>query len=160
MAHIHELYDFTVSFFILHPTDQKICLHFHRKLGFWNQLGGHIELNEQPIEALERELVEEAGLHPEMYAILETTTGPKPRNASVIPAPFSVVIYDYGKESNHKHIDMPYIIKAKTGTLAPAEGESAQIDWFTLEQMTAMHDEGILDSAVLDICSWIFENHM
>ncbi len=160
MAHIHELYDFTVSFFIRHPTERKICLHYHHKLGFWNQLGGHIELDEQPIEALERELIEEAGLRPEMYEILQTATGPMPRNASVIPAPFSVVIYEYGKGSRHKHIDMPYIIKSKTETLAPAEGESVQIDWFSIEQMKTMHDQGILDSAVLDICTWIFETHM
>ncbi len=160
VAHIHELYDFTVSFFILHPTDKKICLHFHRKLGFWNQLGGHIELDEQPIDAVNRELAEEAGLLPEQYEIVETHAGPKPRNAVAIPAPFSVIIYNYGNDSVHKHIDMPYIIQAKTDVLAPAEGESAEIGWFTLVQMQDMHKEGVLDSAVLDICTWLFDTHM
>lgn len=159
MAHIHKLYDFTVSFFIMHPTEQKICLHYHRKLGFWNQLGGHIELDEQPIEALQRELSEEAGLQPKDYEILETSNGPQPSNAVAIPAPFSVIIYKYG-DTPHKHIDMPYIIKSRTDKLKPVEGESAQIDWFTLEQMTDMHEQGILDSAVLDICTWIFETYM
>lgn len=160
MAHIHELYDFTVSFFILHPTEKKICLHFHRKLGFWNQLGGHIELDEQPIDAVTRELTEEAGLQPDDYDIVQTATGPNPRNAVAIPAPFSVIIYNYGNESVHKHIDMPYLIQSKTEKLAPAEGESAQIGWFTLDEMKDMHVQGKLDSAVLDICQWIFVTHM
>jgi 8-oxo-dGTP pyrophosphatase MutT (NUDIX family) len=159
VAHIHELYDFTVSFFILHPTEKKFCLHFHRKLNFWNQLGGHIELDENPMQALERELAEEAGLQKVDYEILETSAGPKPRTAEVMPNPFSVVIYKYG-ETPHKHIDMPYIIKAKTEVLKPAKGESAQIGWFSIEEIREMFGRGVLDGSVLDICEWIYTNHM
>ncbi len=159
MAHIHELYDFTVSFFILHPTEKKFCLHFHKKLGFWNQLGGHIELDEEPMEALARELAEEAGLQPGEYEILETAKGPSPRTARVIPSPFSVIIYNYG-DTPHKHIDMPYIIKSKAEKLQPAKGESAQIGWFTIEEIRKMFADEVLDGSVLDICEWIYTHHM
>lgn len=159
MAHIHELYDFTVSFFILHPTEKKFCLHFHLRLNFWAQLGGHIELDEEPMEALARELAEEAGLQKDQYEILETASGPTPRTARTIPSPFSVIIYKYG-DTPHKHIDMPYIIKAKTDVLTPAEGESVQIGWFSIEEIREMFDKGVLDGSVLDICEWIYANHM
>jgi 8-oxo-dGTP pyrophosphatase MutT (NUDIX family) len=159
MAHIHELYDFTVSFFILHPTERKFCLHFHHKLNFWNQLGGHIELNEDPMQALERELAEEAGLQKGQYEIIETTSGPAPRSARTIPNPFSVIIYNYG-DTPHKHIDMPYIVKSKTAVLAPAEGESAKIGWFSIEEIHEMFDSGVLDGSVLDICEWVYANYM
>ena len=129
------------------------------KLNFWNQPGGHIELDEDPMQALERELAEEVGLHPGDYEIIETTSGPTPRTARTIPNPFSVIIYNYG-DTQHKHIDMPYIVKSKTVELAPAEGESAQIGWFSIEEIRKMFDQGVLDGSVLDICEWIYANHM
>ncbi len=52
MPHIHELYDFTASAYILHPTESKILLLLHKKLGKWLQPGGHIELSEDPLQAL------------------------------------------------------------------------------------------------------------
>ncbi len=61
MAHIHEHYDFTVSAYVLHPTQPKIALHFHKKLFKWLQFGGHVELDEDPAQALTHELLEEAG---------------------------------------------------------------------------------------------------
>lgn len=156
MAHIHELYDFTVSFLVLHPNEKKILLHFHRKLGFWNQLGGHIELDEHPIEALERELKEEAGLNPEDYEIIQTTSQIVPRNTISLPVGFGLYVYDYA-DSGHKHIDIPYLIKSKTTNIDPAEGESKQIGWFDKQQIETMYQDGQMDISIYDICQWIFD---
>src|SRR3989344_1630221 len=60
MAHIHEKIDFTASAFIVHGD--KVVLHKHKKLGMWLQPGGHIELHEDPVEAVLREAKEETGL--------------------------------------------------------------------------------------------------
>ncbi len=158
MAHIHELYDFTVSFYILHPTDKKLCLHYHRKLETWNQLGGHIELDEQPLESLERELLEEAGLQPTDYTVIETVNQPKTSEILSIPAPFSVVIYDYG-DTGHKHIDLPYIVKSKTAILEPKENESKQINWFDISEIKDLHKKGLLQTSTLEICEWVLNNY-
>jgi 8-oxo-dGTP pyrophosphatase MutT (NUDIX family) len=158
MPHIHELYDFTVSFFIVHPREKKLCLHLHKNLGFWTQLGGHIELDEEPMQTIRRELIEEAGLHPEDYDIIETGKKPNLTDLPVMSAPFSILLFDYGKDSQHKHIDLPYIIKSKKVELSPQEGESTQIGWFDIEQMQAMRAQKILPTATYELCEWILGN--
>src|SRR3954451_2854561 len=60
MAHIHEKIDFTVAIFVVHNS--KVLVIHHRKLGKWLPLGGHIELDEDPEQALFREIREESGL--------------------------------------------------------------------------------------------------
>ncbi len=158
MAHIHELYDFTVSFLILHPTEKKLLLHYHRKLKCWNQLGGHIELDEHPIEALEREIEEEAGLKKDQYTIIETGTRLQPRGTVSLPLGFGLFIYNYA-DSGHKHIDIPYIIQSHTTEINPAEGESKQIDWFTLEEIRTMNEKGLIDNSMTDICEWVLSGN-
>ncbi len=154
MAHIHKLYDFTVSFLILHPSEPKILLHFHKKLGFWNQLGGHIELDEHPLESLEREITEETGLQPGEYEIIQTAETLKSDVAVSLPVGFGLFVYDYG-DTGHKHIDISYVIQSKKTEIHPAEGESTQIDWFDIEQITKMREDNILGDNVYNMCEWI-----
>jgi ADP-ribose pyrophosphatase YjhB (NUDIX family) len=52
MPHIHELYDFVVTVFIVHKD--KVLLVHHPRYGKWIPMGGHIELDEDPEEALFR----------------------------------------------------------------------------------------------------------
>lgn len=158
MPHIHELYDFTVSFYILSPNKNKVCLHYHKKLETWNQLGGHIELDQDPEEALVMELREEAGLHPNDYTIVETLKGPELPQNKQLTAPFSIIMWNYG-DSDHKHIDLPYIIHSHTNELQPEEGESAQIDWFSREQVKEMYQKGDIQEPTYIIFEWIFENY-
>jgi 8-oxo-dGTP diphosphatase len=157
MPHIHELYDFTVSFLVLHPTEPKILLHYHKKLSCWNQLGGHIELDEHPLQALERELEEEAGLKNEQYEIVSTNPQIHPRGTVSLPVGFGLFVYDYAN-SGHKHIDIPYLIKSKTSVITPADGESKQIGWFTKAEINNMHNDGLIEDSIFDICEWIFDN--
>ena len=60
MPHLHELYDFVVSAFIVH--DDKVLLVHHPKYDKWIPMGGHVELDEDPETALFREIEEETGL--------------------------------------------------------------------------------------------------
>ncbi len=159
MAHIHELYDFTVSFLVVHPTEPKILLHYHKKLACWNQLGGHVELDEQPMEALERELKEEAGLHPDDYKIIQTHESLSPRGTVSLPLGFGLFVYDYAG-SGHRHIDIPYIIKSNKTEIKPAQGESTQIDWFSLEEIKKMNADGLVEDGILDICEWILQKNL
>ena len=55
MPHIHDLIDFTVDVFIV--NNQRVLLIFHKKHNMWLQIGGHIELNEDPDEDLDTDLI-------------------------------------------------------------------------------------------------------
>jgi len=60
MPHIHELMDFTVEAFVVY--EDRVLLIYHKQLHKWLPLGGHIELDEDPEQALFREIREESGL--------------------------------------------------------------------------------------------------
>ena len=42
--------------------DRGVFLHRHPKIGLWLPPGGHVEINEDPVEAVLREIKEETGL--------------------------------------------------------------------------------------------------
>ena len=65
MPHIHYALDWTVGAFIVHQ--QKVLLIDHESLGCWLCPGGHVELHEDPIEAVFREVKEEVGLEIEIW---------------------------------------------------------------------------------------------
>ncbi len=158
MPHIHELYDFTVSAFILHPTENKLCLINHRKLHMWLQPGGHIELNEDPWQALTHELLEETGLILEKCEVIEPAEQPKVRGLKTLPLPFHFNVHDFNDD--HKHIDLEYIIRSYTNELAPAEGESKEIGWFTLKEIQDLNSKKILHDGTLDICKFILDRQV
>jgi ADP-ribose pyrophosphatase YjhB (NUDIX family) len=60
MPHMHELMDFTVEALVVH--ENRVLLIYHQQLHKWLPLGGHIELDEDPEQALFREITEESGL--------------------------------------------------------------------------------------------------
>jgi 8-oxo-dGTP diphosphatase len=158
MPHIHELYDFTASAFVIHPTEKKICLLNHKKLGKWLQPGGHVELNEDPIQALEHELLEETGLVLADCEIIEPAQQPQVRGQKTLPLPQHINVHNLNE--THKHIDMQYLIRSSTDVLSPADGESQEIDWLDIEQIRQLHADGKMFDGTLDLCEWIFENNM
>lgn len=159
MAHLHELFDYTSSAFILHPTETKICLHLHKKLGVWLQPGGHIELNEDPQEALVHELLEEVGFKEGDYEILQTNDQPQPRHSKTLPLPFHLNVHHFA-DTNHRHIDFGYLIKSKTDKFKPQTGESKQIEWLSQDEILILHKKGKIYDGTLDICEWIFDKYM
>ena len=64
MPHIHEKVDFTVEVFIVYKD--KVLLRKHDKYGIWLSVGGHIELDEDPVQAALREVKEEVCLNIEL----------------------------------------------------------------------------------------------
>ncbi|MFA6586314.1 MAG: NUDIX domain-containing protein, partial [Candidatus Paceibacterota bacterium] len=60
MPHIHEKIDYCVEVFIVYKD--KILLRMHDKYKIWLSVGGHIESDEDPIQAAIREAKEEVGL--------------------------------------------------------------------------------------------------
>ena len=60
----------TASCWILCPERGEVLLTHHRKLGIWIQLGGHLDVGEDVLDAALREACEESGI-PDIHPISE-----------------------------------------------------------------------------------------
>lgn len=129
MPHIHELIDFTVVAYIVY--DNKVLLIDHIKYGLWLPIGGHVELDEDPEEALLREIQEECGLEVEVIGERPNFQDP---NVKPLIAPAYMDIHTVTE--THRHIGLMYFAKAKTGQVKLAEKEHNAIRWFSREELS------------------------
>lgn len=107
---------FTVTGFLSHGG--YTALHWHR-LGMWLPPGGHIEPNEDPVQAVLRELEEETGLTAELLPIHRMYSHLHPPQ---LPAPVTIGVYDIAEPGHpHQHIDLVYFARpdSAVGTLLP-----------------------------------------
>ncbi len=123
MPHINKIYDFTVSVFIV--FEAKVLLVHHPKYDKWIPMGGHIELDETPDEALFREIKEETALEVE---ILSTKPSFTTEETNFTHTPQYVDIHLAGND--HKHIAMVYFAKAKSNKHRSSK-EHLAIHWLT-----------------------------
>jgi 8-oxo-dGTP pyrophosphatase MutT (NUDIX family) len=128
MPHIHDLYDFVVSVFIVHKG--KVLLIYHKKYLEWLPIGGHIELNEDPEQALYREIKEECGLK---VRILSRAPDIKHRGVKPIPAPTFVDAHRIGER--HKHIAFVYFGVSSSEKVALHEREHSEFRWVSRKQL-------------------------
>jgi 8-oxo-dGTP pyrophosphatase MutT (NUDIX family) len=132
MAHIHEKIDFTASVYIVYG--KKVLLHMHKKLGIWLQPGGHIELDEDPIQAVMREAKEETGLDIELVGQtlgqFETKFG-----ARELMPPRHLNRHFFDEARTHEHVDMVYFARAGSDVAVPEEADG-EVRWFTKEELT------------------------
>ncbi|MCL4354020.1 NUDIX domain-containing protein [Patescibacteria group bacterium] len=128
MPHVHKLIDFAVSGFIVY--EGKVLLIKHKQLKKWLPVGGHIELDENPEDAIIREVKEESGL-------TVTVRGEKPLIKSpgtrFLHRPRFLDIADLPE--GHKHIHFIYFLKAKNDKVKLAEREHNSIRWFTSKEL-------------------------
>lgn len=123
MAHIHEKIDFTASVFIVH--EGKVLLHKHKKLGLWLQPGGHIELEDGPVETAIREVQEETGLDIELVGAREADpTLP----GDILPPVF---LNRHHFNDTHEHIDFTYFGRVVGGELRQEEGATTDFRWLS-----------------------------
>ena len=111
---------FTSTAFVLHPTEDKVLLHWHSKVKAWLPPGGHIENNETPVEAVKRETFEETGLHIKLYNFNSSMSEIPFSDVKEIPAPYTILLENINDPENgeHIHIDMIYLSEAlKIGDL-------------------------------------------
>ncbi len=130
MAHVHEQVDFTVTCFILHPTEPKTLLIDHKALQTWLPVGGHIELNEDTDEALVREVQEECGLPIEM--ISEKFPGEFP-GTKMLLRPEIVDVHEIS--ATHRHVNFAYFARALSAQPVLAPAEHHDIRWFTAAEI-------------------------
>jgi len=131
MPHIHDLIDFTVAAYIVH--DNKVALINHLQLKKWLPVGGHIELNEDPEEALFREIKEETGIDKSDLTVLSS----KPEIASDgTKFLFTPSFLDIHKiTETHRHVGITYLLSSKTDKLVLAADEHNGIRWLGLSEL-------------------------
>jgi 8-oxo-dGTP pyrophosphatase MutT (NUDIX family) len=130
MPHIHDKIDFTVEVFIVNRN--KVLLRKHDKYKIWLSVGGHIELDEYPIQAAIREVKEEVGLDIEIAGnnnlIFEGNN-----YKELIPPKF---LNRHKINDDHEHVTLVYFAKSKNHEINQSEKElSEECKWFTKEEL-------------------------
>lgn len=125
MPHIHDNYDFVVAIYIV--NNDRILLVEHPRYKMWVPPGGHIELDENPEEALYREVAEETGLDVE---ILSTRPSLKAKGSAYIYMPTPNYMDVHEANPPHKHISLIYFCKAKSDNSVKS-AEHTDMKWFT-----------------------------
>ena len=99
---------FTATGFVVH--EDATLLHWHRKVKMWLPPGGHIEENEDPVQAVLREVEEETGVQVE---VVPTGTPIDLDYPTQVHAPFTIEIEDIDDpvQGWHQHIDMIYFCR-------------------------------------------------
>ena len=164
MPHIHnqpDQHDMTVSAYIVRQiNDEWKCLvHYHKKLDALMQIGGHIELNDTPWQALAHELTEESGYQLSDLSIMQFTADRVSETANVVhPTPFSMNTHFVGNE--HFHSDMCYGFIAASAPLSNvAEGEATDLRWLSLDELNAGAEYGDVLKDVAAIYAFLL-NHI
>ena len=138
MPHIHEKVDFTVEVFIVFKN--KVLLRRHEKYDIWLSVGGHIELDENPIQAAIREVKEEVGLEVEIIGGKKGIGDGSSENKGyqdLIP-PKYLGMHPAGEI--HKHITLVYFAISNSDKILDAtnDEEKTETCWVTKEQLKKM----------------------
>lgn len=128
---------FTATGYIV--INESILLHWHSKVGAFLPPGGHIESNENPVQALHREITEETGLETVIipYQALIDISYPE----QIYP-PITMMVEDiYDPQTGyHQHIDMIYFCRG------PKTLRSLKKGWFLVTQHQLINNEAMTNS--------------
>lgn len=135
MPHIHELYDFVVSIFIVHlPAGRvaapRVLLAFHKKYREWLPVGGHVDLDEDPEMALYKEIREECGLKVKVLA-----EKPAIAHSGVKPLPTPSYMDVHRIKGKHKHIALVYFGTTPSGRVKLEEREFLEYRWLKASEL-------------------------
>jgi 8-oxo-dGTP pyrophosphatase MutT (NUDIX family) len=135
MAHIHEKVDFTVEVFIVYKN--KVLLRMHDKYNVWCSVGGHIELDEDPIQAAYREVKEEVGLDIELVGKSVPDLGEEKFKIMMPPQ----YLGRHRVNETHEHVVHVYFAKSNTDVISDSVLEhekGSEIKWATMEDLQTM----------------------
>ena len=109
-----------------------VLLHWHRKVKGWLPPGGHVEPNEDPVQAVLREVQEETGLD---VNVVPSAPLFAVEDLEQVQPPVTILIEDIPDdgEGPHKHIDFIYFTVPEN----PPESVPAGWRWFTRDQLEA-----------------------
>ncbi len=108
MSDAAETRHFTATGFVVH--NGATLLHWHHRVQAWLPPGGHIEPDEDPVQAVLREIREETGLEAE---IVPASPLPEISNLHQLHPPRTILVEDVydDKVGKHQHIDLIYFTR-------------------------------------------------
>ena len=122
---------FTATGFVVDGS--RTILHWHKRLQQWMPPGGHIEADEDPVQAVLREIREETGLESEVISTRDSVPFAYPEQ---LPPPYTILVEDIpGPGEPHKHIDMIYFCRVVDGAKRLAADPTLR--WVELEELRA-----------------------
>lgn len=136
MAHIHEKIDFCSEVFIVYKD--KVLLRMHDKYKDWFSVGGHIELDEDPVQAAIREVKEEVGLDVNIVGSVDGLDESDPKNKGykhLIPPRF---LGKHRVTEIHEHVVFVYFATSNTDVVADSildHEKGVETKWFTKEDL-------------------------
>jgi 8-oxo-dGTP diphosphatase len=115
----------------------------HRKYHILLPIGGHVELDETPWQAIAHELSEESG-----YSLDELHILQPPHRIRHLPEvklhPYPVVLNTHKVSPDHSHSDTAFAFTATTDPQGHiADGESLDLRWLTRQELDALHEPEI-----------------
>ncbi len=134
MPHIHEKIDFTASVFVV--NGDAVLLRMHEKYQKWLQVGGHIELDEDPVQAALREAKEESGLDVILAGELPDVPSEDGGYFKNLMLPAYMNMHQIKTGSEHQHCDLIYFGTSDTREVcARPEEMVCEMKWFTKEEL-------------------------
>jgi 8-oxo-dGTP pyrophosphatase MutT (NUDIX family) len=113
----------TVTGFVVH--EGKVALHWHRKLSMWLPAGGHIEANEDPVQAVLREISEEFGVVASVLPLTHRT--PYAGGPEQLEPPHAML--DCIVAPDHVHVDLCYYCRLESGFPGVPEDAESPVLW-------------------------------
>lgn len=165
MPHIHTQpgqHDMTVSAYIIRTDGPAplLLVHMHKKLGKLMQIGGHIELDETPWQALAHEITEESGYDIAELKVLQPQARPIAVDSAIVH-PVPVLMNTHRVSETHYHSDLVY---AFTVTYPPAslpkDNESSDLRWLSVDALRQEADNGVALKDVADMYSTIATTYL
>ena len=114
----------------------------HKKVDKLMQIGGHIELNETPWQAVAHKIQEESGYSLEELDILQPFADTVATDGNIVhPVPFTMNTHNVGDE--HYHSDLCYgFVASSYPKNQTFDGESNDLRWCTLSELQRVADTG------------------
>ena len=141
MGHIHTQpgqHDLTVSAFIV--RDGRVLLHRHKTMGVLMQPGGHVELDEDPWQALAHEVAEETGYaFPQLRVLQPSVRLRRLDGVTLHPQPACVTTHEVASAPGHFHTDLVYaFVTDELPRDTPSPGESSELRWVDRAALAAL----------------------
>ena|ERR1700733_11842922 len=133
MPHIHEKIDFTVEVFVVYKD--KVLLRKHDKYHIWLSVGGHVELNEDPVQAALREVKEEVGLDVTALDSREFKRKDEHYEELIVP----IGLNRHRISPTHEHVTMIYFASSNSEKVIP-EKETDIWKWCDIQDIDKLED--------------------
>lgn len=143
MGHIHELFDFTISAYIVNNRGEVLLVD-HPNYKKWLPIGGHVDLNEDPEQALYREIKEECGLE---VTVLSSKPELESNGTKFLLTPNYLDVHE--AHLPHRHISFVYFAKSTSDEFVKSE-EHDDMRWLNESELT--DEKYNLSEAIIFYC--------